>query len=207
MKREVTSEVLRILGVELFVQGPLPSPDEANLVVANHRTALDIGVLMSQVGGAFLSRSDLAEWPIAGPLAKHATTIFVQRDDRRSGAKAIREIRRRLEQRETVIVFPEGTTHRGDVVHEFKSGSFAALRGIRANVVPVGIAYPDGTEYVGNSFGEHVRDIASRVRTPVVATFGNSFEAGAKRDQLALQAHESVQELTHESRRALDLRL
>src|SRR5690606_39537724 len=85
---------LRIIGVEVEVDGPLPPPSSTpRLIVSNHRTALDIPVLLSLFGGAILSRGDIEDWPLLGASAKKAGCIFVDRSDPRSGARAIREIR------------------------------------------------------------------------------------------------------------------
>ena len=132
----------------------------ARLVVANHRSPLDVTLLLSRFGGCCLSRADLGEWPVVGRAARRAGTIFVDRDDRRSGAAAIRQIRTRLRAGRTVILFPEGTTSRGDRVRSFQAGALAAARGLDVEVVPVGLAYPSALEFDGESFEGFVRRIS-----------------------------------------------
>jgi lyso-ornithine lipid O-acyltransferase len=70
--------------------GRQPSAAVARLVVANHRSPLDIPLLLRQFGGCVLSRADLATWPVLGPAAISAETIFVDRKDTMSGVVAAR---------------------------------------------------------------------------------------------------------------------
>ena len=173
------------------------------LVVANHRSPLDIIVLLECFGGFVLARHDLASWPMLGYAARESGTIFVDRNDPRSGVKAIREIRARLQQGQTVIVFPEGTTHAGDDVREFQGGALAAVRGLDVELLPVGIAYQPGAEFVNEGFGQHVLRAAQRVRTPVAVCVGTPLSAGGKRDVLAAALRHEVQDLVLEARSTL----
>jgi len=200
LRHSVSGRILRTFGVETRVSGHLPPPSRARLVVANHRAALDIGILLHEVGGAFLSRADLAEWPVVGRLAREADTIFVDRDDQRSGARAIRAMRRQLKAGGSVMIFPEGATFAGDEVRPFKAGAFIAARGLDVEIVPVGLAYPPGTEYVDVSFGSHVEALARRRRTPVGVALGTPFLAQGRSATLAKEAHAAVQSLVLDAR-------
>lgn len=200
LRKSVSGRILHAFGVELHARGQPPPPTGARLVVANHRAALDIGVLLHEVGGTFLSRADLADWPVVGRLASEANTIFVDREDRGSGAKAIRTMRRQLKAGGSVMIFPEGATFAGDEVRPFKAGAFIAARGLDVSIVPVGLAYPRGTEYVGVSFGSHVEAIARRRRTRVGVALGAPFAATGRSATLAKKAHAAVQSLVDDAR-------
>src|SRR5262249_4193915 len=84
------------------------------LVVSNHRGVLDIPIMLHLFGGHLLSRGDMADWPLIGTMARHAGTLFVDREDPSSGAKAVFTIREKLRQGRSITVFPEGTTFPGD---------------------------------------------------------------------------------------------
>ena len=204
----IAESLLHSLGVKRTVHGPRPAyPHDSTcgrLLVANHRCGVDIGVLLAESGGIFLSRADLGQWPIVGRLSKQADTIFVDRDSKHSGAAAIRELRRRLKAGQTVIVFPEGTTHRGDDVQTFRAGAFAAARGLDVEVVPVGLAYPPGVEYIDMSFMTHVKIVAARKRTPVAVEFGEPLPTGLKTAQLAEACQTRVQALVSLARQRLE---
>jgi lyso-ornithine lipid O-acyltransferase len=137
---------------------------------------------------------------VMGRAAREGGTIFVDRNDRRSGVKAIREIRRRLAAGKTVIVFPEGTTYAGDEVRPFLGGAFAAVAGLDAEVVPVGIAYDPGAEFVDEGFVAHLQRAAQRPKTRVALCIGESQPAGRERTALARDMHRAVQQLVHSAR-------
>jgi 1-acyl-sn-glycerol-3-phosphate acyltransferase len=174
--------------------------NRARLVVSNHRSPLDILLLLQRFGGVMLSRGDLANWPILGPAARRAQTIFVDRADALSGMLAVRALRDRLEKQNTVIVFPEGTTLAGDEVRPFQQGAFAAARGLDVEIIPVGIAYPPGSEFLDESFGQHMARMARRPRTEVACVVGRARMMTNSRKGLAEQLRADVQELVHKAR-------
>lgn len=163
-----------LMGVKLtVVRGERPRELGPFLVVLNHRSPLDILVAVHLVGGVVLAHHGVEQIPVVGDAARVTDTIFVDREDGKSGARAIRQMRRRLRERRNVIVFPEGTTFRGDEVRPFKRGAFSAARGLdEARVLPIGLAYQPGDEYVGETFGQHMRRMAARKRTCVWAAIG-----------------------------------
>lgn len=174
------------------------------LIVSNHQSALDIAILGSLLGGPVLSRADIAGWPILGTAAKAGRTIFVDRDDRQSGARAIRAMRAVFRQGGSMAVFPEGATYRGDEVKPFRPGAFVAVRGLGAEVIPAGFVYEPGSEYVGISFGEHVARLAARRRTRVVLSFGSPMGAHSTAAKLAEESAKAVRRLVAEARAEAD---
>ena len=201
-KARLSRRLLAIFGVEMVGENPLPPATRARLVVANHRTAFDIGVMMAHFGGLMLSRGDLGSWPVIGRLAREGHTIFVDRESGHSGARAIRAIRRALDAGNTVSVYPEGTTFIGDEVRPFSPGAFAAARGLPVDIVPVGLAYDAnaGVEYFHTPFIEHLERIAARPRTRVVVCVGEPFPAEGKSAGLAARAEREVQALVLHAR-------
>lgn len=193
-----------ILGLDLrLVRGePSPVVDRARLIVANHRTPLDIVALLSLFGGHFLANHRVANAPVVGPGAHRIGTVFVDRDDRKSGVAAIRTMRRLMEQKRTMIVFPEGTTFEGDEVRTFKGGAFTAAGGLPVEVVPVGIAYTPGHELGSGKMGRHVASFLSRPRTPAWVAIGDPIPVPQDRKGFDALVQQRVQELVHEARRA-----
>jgi len=186
--------------VQLVPGSQVPAQQGPRLVVANHRSPFDIGVLLSLFGGHALSRADLANWPVIGLAARRAGTIFVDRESESSGASALRAIRRKLSEGASILVFPEGATFAGDEVRPFKPGAFAALRGLGAEVVPVGLAYDPGAEFVDESFVEHVLRVTSRPRTRCIVNVGTPIVAEGRASELASRVHAEVQQLVSGAR-------
>lgn len=196
-KRSLGRAVLRGLGVDLRIVGALPQTKRARLVVANHRSALDIAMLLAEVDDAILlSRADLAEWPVLGRLATHGETVFVDRSDRANGARAIRSMRKVLERHRTLCVFPEGTTHADPFVRPFQAGAFVAARGLDVELVPVGIAYASGLEFTQKTMGAHLTNVmrARRIRAAMVVGEPMALH-GRRSETLARDTHAAVQAL------------
>lgn len=199
--------LLGLFGVQDSWHGASPAPRTgARLIVANHRSPLDILLLLQRFGGVMLSRADLANWPVLGAAARRAETIFVDRQDTLSGVLAVRALRDRLSQSHTVIVFPEGTTLAGDQVRPFQQGAFAAARGLEVEIVPVGIAYPPGSEFLDETFAQHMTRMARRPRTRVACVVGQPRQMPRARKGIADILRMDVQDLVHQARTQLDAR-
>lgn len=167
------------------------------LIVSNHRSAIDIGVLLQTFGGRMVSKADLSGWPVIGAAARSVGTVFVERGDAKSGASAIREIRELLRAGQTVIIFPEGTTFAGDEIRPFQAGSFLSATNTGAEVLPVGLAYEEGSQaaFVGETFTQHLARMAAasrptRVRLAIGAPILTS--SSTKAAALAKESHAAV---------------
>jgi 1-acyl-sn-glycerol-3-phosphate acyltransferase len=200
--------LLRMFGVRVLAHGAPPRSWRGHLVVANHRSTADILVLLRAFGGHMVSRADLARWPLVGVAARSVGTVFVDRSDAVSGAKAVRAIRERLAAGHTVIVFPEGTTFPDDEVRPFHAGTFLSALRSGADIVPVGLAYATGSgaAFVNESFPAHLARMAAAAPSQVVMRIGEPFrvEEKARAASLRDRAHEEVQRLVHEARRLVD---
>jgi lyso-ornithine lipid O-acyltransferase len=134
----------RRLGVSVALHGaPAGMPC---VYVANHRSYLDIAVLGGVLGCAFLSRADVGGWRVIGPAARAIGTVFIDRDDVRSRARAARAMAGVLASA-SLIVFPEGTTGGGRLPEPFAEGVFRLLGRIGAPAVPVTLRYSDRRAY------------------------------------------------------------
>jgi 1-acyl-sn-glycerol-3-phosphate acyltransferase len=202
-RNRFTDGVLRLFGTDLHVRGRTRFDDGA-LVVANHQSALDIGVMLSVFRGLLVSRHDVADWPLLGRLAKHGNTIFVDRNDRRSGAAALREIRSRVKTRHVVVAFPEGGTFPGDSVHEFHPGTFAAVGSLAVPIVPVGLAYSPAVPYGKESFATHMSKVAARAGTRIAVEIGEPLPSGLDARTAAGAARTEVEALVRQARAVLD---
>jgi 1-acyl-sn-glycerol-3-phosphate acyltransferase len=126
-----------LVGMRLQVVGQ--PAGGATLYVSNHCSWLDIPVLMAQVDTRFVSKAELAHWPLFGLFARLGGTIFVSR--KRAGtideAQAMAES---LRAGHGLVLFPEGTTSDGTRVLPFRTSFFAAADHA-ARVQPVTIVY------------------------------------------------------------------
>lgn len=108
---------LVFFGVVLEVEGTAPEPPF--FLVTNHLSYVDIPLLASRLDTVFVAKSEVASWPVVGTLCRAMGTVFIDRGSRRDVVRVIGRMRRRLEARHGVIVFPEGTTTDGLCVRPF----------------------------------------------------------------------------------------
>ena len=149
-KRHWAKRLLKILKIQVVVHGKLPDRIEGCIITPNHRTYLDIPVVMAIFDCSMLSKAEVAKWPVIGLAARAVGTIFVKREDKNSRASSLERIARFLEKGWTVNVFPEGTTFVSPEIGPFKPGVFNLAVQSGAHVIPVRIEYDDKTyEWIG----------------------------------------------------------
>lgn len=129
------------------------------LFVANHISYLDIPALGSLLDATFIAKSEIKSWPIFGLLCSLQRTVFIERDWRKA-LKQREQLYERLDQRDNLILFPEGTSNSGTFVRNFKSALFSAADWKKKDcalvVQPVTIAY---TKLNGSVMGRRLRPI------------------------------------------------
>ncbi|MFO0609718.1 MAG: lysophospholipid acyltransferase family protein [Polyangiales bacterium] len=201
--------MLSCLGVEV-VDDPAnpkvhPVPEGGRMVVSNHRSMLDILVLLARFGGHMLSRDDLGRWPVIGWLARFSETLYIDRSSPTSGAASIREMSDRLAERHTVTVFAEGTTYPDDEVRPFQPGAFVAITRSGGEILPVGLAYEgDHAIFFQEPFSAHARKVLLRPKTRVAVSVGHAIPVGRRTSKaLGAVSHERVQGLVRRARSIL----
>jgi 1-acyl-sn-glycerol-3-phosphate acyltransferase len=197
-----------ILGVRVRARGAGP-PAGAAFVAPNHWGYLDVFVLGGLYRGLFVSRADVAGWPIFGYLAKSGGTLFIDREARKDPARVGDEIERRLRLGCRVTAFLEGGAGPGTSVAAFKSSLAEAAAATGARCVPVAIRYalPDspGEDPVAvvawndGSFLGHVSRLARHRRIEADVEFLPP-RVGTDRKELARALEGDVREALDRSR-------
>ena len=142
-----------LLGIRIDTVGEPPA-EGSWLAVSNHLGYTDIPVLGSVLAGTFVSKAEVSGWPVVGRLSKLAGTVFCDRERRTAAGDLVNDVAARLAAGERVIVFPEGTSSRGESILPFKSTPFGAVAGVpEATVLPVhvDVVEIDGEPAVGAS--------------------------------------------------------
>lgn len=138
--------VQRTFGVRQSVSGtPIEGPA---LVAANHVSWLDIVVLGTHLGACFVSKSEVANWPVIGWLARRGGTLFIHRGRHDSAERIAHDMTARLVRGERLLFFPEGTTSDGTQVRRFRNRLFQPAVQVSVPVQPVAVRYARGTEAV-----------------------------------------------------------
>lgn len=117
-----TKSFVLISNMRIKVVGTLPPAPF--FLVTNHLGYADIGALRAVVQGVFVAKSDIEGWFFAGRICRDMGNIFINRTNRRDIPRAGDKIIERLNQGEGVIVFPEGTSTKGETVLPFNSAFF-----------------------------------------------------------------------------------
>ena len=181
---DVATRILSRLDISVSFTGERPRG--LFLLVANHRSYMDIPVLMSAAPAIFLAKEEIRAWPLVGAATKLAQTIFVDRESRPSRKLALASIRRHLRAGIPVALFPEGTTTRGPGTLPFRPGSFWAAAELGVPVVPVAVSYADpANAWIDDDpfVGHFIRQL-SAATVDIRVAFGPSF---AGRDGFALR--------------------
>jgi 1-acyl-sn-glycerol-3-phosphate acyltransferase len=128
-----------VLGLSVRCDGTPPSG--RYLLIANHLSYMDILTLMCVVDARFLSKAEVADWPLIGPVARFAGTLFVDRTRRTDLPRVIDEIDRSLGSGRGVAFFPEGTSTAGFEVLPFRPSLFEVASRGRLEVACAALHY------------------------------------------------------------------
>lgn len=133
--------VLRIMGIGLQVHGRAHAGPV--LLVANHISWLDIVVMLAAQYCRFVAKSELKAWPLIGPLATAAGTLYIERASSRDALRVVHHMAERLQAGDVLAVFPEGTTGDGVEVLPFHANLLQAAIAAQAPAQAVGLRFVD----------------------------------------------------------------
>ena len=135
--------MLARLAIKLVLVGTPPVRGPM-LLVSNHISWLDIGVMHAARHCRFVSKADVAHWPVVGILARGAGTLFIERASRRDAMRVVHQMADALRAGEILAVFPEGTTGDGSSLLPFHGNLLQAAISAGAPVQPVSLSFMDG---------------------------------------------------------------
>lgn len=192
--------MLAALDIRISVSGTIP---DDGMVVCNHLGYLDVLVIASQGPMVFVAKSDVRNWPLVGPLLGAAGTILAQRGKPLTAGKTGGQIRRALDHRRPVVLFPEGTSSDGANVLAFKPTLLQAALDGGSTITPAAISYHAETGdaakdicYWGNAvFPLHLARLASLKNVTARLHFGYGAVVPEDRKQAAKMLHCKVSEL------------
>ncbi len=181
------------LGVRIGTKG---TPPRAPFVlVTNHLSYLDVLVLAAGTGCSFVSRADVARWPLAGFIARVAGTLFIDRANRRDVARVNSQIVRALREGYGVHIFAEGGISQDGRLRPFKPPLLepAVTLGMPVHAARISYSLPPGrppfTEIVvwrtGISFLKSAWTILREPRIDAAIHYAASPVGGLERRELA----------------------
>ena len=200
--RTWTGGLVRALGLEVDVIGTPPS--KPFFMVANHLSYLDILVLGARLGPTFISKHELASWPVVGHLARVTGVIFVNRDRKRDAVRVLNEIDTAVEHGAGVVLFPEGTSHKGDRIYPLKTAllEWAAKKRYPVHAVSLSYRTPDRGFAAGDDicwwgdapFAAHFLNLLTIPKVTATMTFSPEPVVEDNRSILGSRLHEMLTE-------------
>lgn len=193
----------RIAGMDVEVIGN--PPKAPFLLVSNHLSYVDIPALRIAVDAVFVAKSEIKEWPLAGTIIANMGNIFIDRKNRRDIPCAGEEIVQRLRAHEGVIIFPEGTSTKGESVLPFNSSflEFAARIDMPVSYASLRYKTPNGSPHPSEricwwddtTFMAHLWRLFSLQRFSAIVTFGDQPILNSNRKELAAELHTRVESI------------
>lgn len=132
--------LLPALGVDLTIEGNLRM--DQPLWVANHLSWVDPVILMALRPMGTIAKGEVQGYPLLGSWARKSGLHFVDRADPTSRAAALAAFRASLRQKRPMLLFPEGTTTRGERLAELHPGGLAAAYDLGLAAQPLRISSP-----------------------------------------------------------------
>lgn len=115
--------VSKILGLKVEFIGAAIS-DQQVFFVGNHLSHFDIFILGSKIRASFVAKEELGKWPFIGMLCRLQQTALISRASGQA-SQATNSVKNMIDLGKSIILFPEGTSTRGDSVLDFKSSLFS----------------------------------------------------------------------------------
>lgn len=116
----------------------ISDPRRPYVVVSNHQSLADIPLISNLPWEMkWMGKMELFKLPFIGWMMRLAGDISVDRKNPRSGAKALIKAQRYLEQRCSVIIFPEGTRTLDGRVRRFTDGAFHLAIRAKVPILPL----------------------------------------------------------------------
>ena len=190
------------LGVRIRVHGEIP---RGGLIVANHVSYVDIVALSAVAACAFVSKKEVASWPLFGLYARCGATIFVDRDRRSAVADVAHEMRERLDAGVPLTLFPEGTSTGGSDVLPFRSSLFEPVIELGCPVTACALRYSltegsvaDEVAYWRDmTLAPHLLHLLGKTGVTLDIHFGPPARRAGDRKTLARDLHAEVRALLH----------
>lgn len=110
-----------------------------HIYMSNHQSVFDIPVLQACLPVRFrwLAKAELFKIPIFGYALGRAGHISIDRSNRKSAFKSLKNAARNIRNGVSVIIFPEGTRSRDGNIRQFKKGGFILAVDAGVPIVPV----------------------------------------------------------------------
>lgn len=136
--QKIAAKFIQLLtGIKTDIKGK--EDPNAQMFLINHQSDLDIEIMeiVTEKALAWVAKKELFEVPFFGLALKLPEDIAVDREDKKSLLKLLKDAKDRLDKGKTIAIFPEGTRSRSDKMLPFKSGAQLIADKYHLRVQPV----------------------------------------------------------------------
>ena len=141
LKQGWSRQLIRLLGIRIESVADDLADMEHGLLVGNHISFIDIFVINALLPSAFVAKSEVAQWPLIGWLARHAGTVFIERGSRKAAHLTHQHMLQALGAGRRLAIFPEGTTTAGHSLLPFHAALFQSAIDASVPVHAVALSY------------------------------------------------------------------
>ncbi len=131
--------ITHILNIKITQHGKIS--ELPCLYVSNHLSWLDIPVLGTVCNPRFLAKSSLTHAPFLGWMAEKAGTLFIHRGKVDASGKSSALINEKLNEDQSVLLFPEGTRGDGITLGKFYPRLFQCVIDTQYQIQTICIQY------------------------------------------------------------------
>jgi len=136
----------KVAGAKFVIKGLDNVPTDTNfLLVSNHRSMLDIPLVMLQFKKPliFIGKDAIRKWPFIGWWLDAMDGLFINRTNPKEGLKTILTAIDRINAGESCIIYPEGTRTKTKEIQPFKQGSLKLASKTGVPVIPMAVLGTD----------------------------------------------------------------
>lgn len=193
--------VVRALNLHIVVKGSPPQPPFC--LVSNHLSYLDSAVLMTQVRGVMVAKSDVASWPLIGFFSRMVGTVFIDRNTGRDVIRVNAIFELLLKSGDGITFFPEGTSTDGSDVGRFRSSLLNYPASVSYPVHYVSIRYETASGVARDrvcwwgdmTFADHLYRLAQLPGVTAEVHFGMPPVMASDRKELTRELQRRVEQL------------
>lgn len=179
-------------------------PHAPFFLVCNHLSYVDIPTIRAVVEGVYVAKGEIESWFAAGKMVRDIGNIYVNRQCKRDIPRAGLNVLNALDRGEGVIIFPEGTSTKGEEVLPFKSSflEFAAQTDLAVHYASLSYQTPIDEPppsysvcwWDETTFIEHLWRFFQLKEVTAIINFGEKPIQNHNRKELAKELWEAVSE-------------
>lgn len=161
--------------VDVKFEAPMEGP---GLILSNHRSYIDIFINLSLHQARIIAKKEVGSWPVIGLGMKAFNVLMMDRSSMASRMENLRQMEQILVSGQSLIIYPEGTTHRGPGIGPIKESTYKIASKNNIRVYPIAIEYENQDDaWVGDDlFVPHFIRRSGALRRRVSVVVGKAIQ-------------------------------